>query len=70
MDADDMLVQAEEKAPAKDTFDLKLVGFDEKSKIKVIKEVRGISGLGLKEVSHHQLQVELSVREALCATGT
>ena len=31
--------------------DLKLVGFDDKSKIKVIKEVRAISGLGLKEVN-------------------
>ncbi|GKY96281.1 hypothetical protein MPSEU_000587600 [Mayamaea pseudoterrestris] len=29
--------------------DLKLTGFDEKSKIKVIKEVRSIAGLGLKE---------------------
>lgn len=33
----------------KDTFDLKLVGFDDKSKIKVIKEVRSLAGLGLKE---------------------
>lgn len=41
---------AEEPAKAKDTFDLKLVGFDDKSKIKVIKEVRSITGLGLKEV--------------------
>ena len=30
-------------------FDLKLVGFDAKAKIKVIKEVRSIAGLGLKE---------------------
>lgn len=29
--------------------DLKLAGFDEKAKIKVIKEVRAIAGLGLKE---------------------
>ena len=29
--------------------DLKLVAFDAKSKIKVIKEVRAIAGLGLKE---------------------
>ena len=34
----------------KDTFDLKLKGFDAKAKIKIIKEVRGITGLGLKEV--------------------
>jgi len=33
----------------KDKFDLKLMGFDDKSKIKVIKEVRSLSGLGLKE---------------------
>ena len=31
------------------TVDLKLAGFDAKSKIKVIKEVRSIAGLGLKE---------------------
>merc|ERR1719453_381731 len=39
----------EESAPAKEFFDLKLVGFDASSKIKVIKEVRALSGLGLKE---------------------
>ena len=33
----------------KDKFDLKLLGFDAKSKIKVIKEVRSLTGLGLKE---------------------
>jgi ribosomal protein L7/L12 len=31
------------------TVDIKLVGFDAKAKIKVIKEVRSIVGLGLKE---------------------
>ncbi|KAL9185686.1 hypothetical protein ACHAXT_003463 [Thalassiosira profunda] len=39
-------------APAeeeKTAFELKLVGFDAKGKIKVIKEVRGMAGLGLKE---------------------
>jgi len=34
---------------AKTQFELKLVSFDDKSKIKVIKEVRAITGLGLKE---------------------
>jgi large subunit ribosomal protein L7/L12 len=34
---------------AKTTFDLKLVGFQENAKIKVIKEIRSIAGLGLKE---------------------
>lgn len=39
-----------EEAPAKTIFDVKLVGYDEASKIKVIKEVRAaIPGLGLKE---------------------
>lgn len=33
----------------KTAFDLKLTGFDAKSKIKVIKEIRAITGLGLKE---------------------
>jgi len=33
----------------KTAFDLTLTGFDAKSKIKVIKEVRSITGLGLKE---------------------
>ena len=37
----------EEEAPK--TVDLKLSGFDAKNKIKVIKEVRAIAGLGLKE---------------------
>lgn len=40
---------AVEAEPEKTSFDLKLVGYDEKAKIKVIKEVRAITGLGLKE---------------------
>lgn len=39
----------EEAVEAKTAFDLKLTGFDKKSKIKVIKEIRAITGLGLKE---------------------
>lgn len=39
----------EEAAEEKTAFDLKLVSFDAKAKIKVIKEVRSIAGLGLKE---------------------
>ena len=38
--------KAEEKQTA---FDVKLVGFDPKAKIKVIKEIRSLAGLGLKE---------------------
>lgn len=49
------LVEQEEEekeavvAEAKTLFDLKLMGYDAKAKIKVIKEVRAIAGLGLKE---------------------
>jgi len=39
----------EEVVEEKTKFDVKLTGFDAKSKIKVIKEVRAMSGLGLKE---------------------
>jgi large subunit ribosomal protein L7/L12 len=41
--------EAPAEAEVKTIFDLKLVGFDAKAKIKVIKEVRAIAGLGLKE---------------------
>jgi large subunit ribosomal protein L7/L12 len=44
-----MAVQAEAEPEAPKTVDVKLTGYDEKSKIKVIKEVRAIAGLGLKE---------------------
>mmetsp|Transcript_18105 Transcript_18105/g.34355 ORF Transcript_18105/g.34355 Transcript_18105/m.34355 type:complete len:170 (-) Transcript_18105:40-549(-) len=37
------------KEEAKTTVNLKLTGFDAKAKIKVIKEIRAITGLGLKE---------------------
>ncbi|KAL7449883.1 hypothetical protein ACHAWC_001895 [Mediolabrus comicus] len=40
---------AAEEVVEKTAFDLKLTGFDAKAKIKVIKEVRGITSLGLKE---------------------
>eukprot|EP00594_Rhizosolenia_setigera_P014935 CAMPEP_0178964626 /NCGR_PEP_ID=MMETSP0789-20121207/15786_1 /TAXON_ID=3005 /ORGANISM="Rhizosolenia setigera, Strain CCMP 1694" /LENGTH=244 /DNA_ID=CAMNT_0020649431 /DNA_START=111 /DNA_END=845 /DNA_ORIENTATION=- len=40
---------AEAAKEEKTTFDLKLTGFEAKSKIKVIKEVRALTGLGLKE---------------------
>ena len=39
----------EEAVEEKTVFDLKLTGFDAKSKIKVIKEIRGVTTLGLKE---------------------
>ncbi len=39
----------EEIKEVKTAFDVKLVSFDAKNKIKIIKEVRAITGLGLKE---------------------
>ena len=39
----------EPKAEEKTEFDVKLAGFDAAAKIKVIKEVRVITSLGLKE---------------------
>merc|ERR1712008_8932 len=41
--------ETETQQEEKKIFDLKLIGFDAKAKIKVIKEVRNIAGLGLKE---------------------
>ena len=41
--------QQQEKVEEKTEFDLKLTGFDAKAKIKVIKEIRTITGLGLKD---------------------
>ena len=39
-----------EPVKEKDVFDIKLTVVDPKSKIKIIKEVRALTGLGLKEV--------------------
>ncbi len=41
---------ATEKVEEKTSFDVKIGAVDAKAKIKVIKEVRAITGLGLKEV--------------------
>jgi Ribosomal protein L7/L12 C-terminal domain len=43
-------VVAAEPVKEKDAFDIKLTVVDPKSKIKIIKEVRALTGLGLKEV--------------------
>jgi large subunit ribosomal protein L7/L12 len=37
----------------KEIFDIKIGAVDQKAKIKVIKEVRAITGLGLKEVQKY-----------------
>lgn len=41
--------KAAEPAKAKEAFDIKLTAVDAKAKIKIIKEIRQITGLGLKE---------------------
>ena len=57
-------------AEEKTEFDVKLVGFDDKAKIKVIKEVRAVTGLGLKEAKAavesgtHMLKEGLSKEDA------
>ena len=43
----------------KDAFDIKLTVVDPKSKIKIIKEVRALTGLGLKEVLSQSYDVVL-----------
>lgn len=48
-DDDDDDASKQEVKQEQTAFDLKLTGFDEKAKIKVIKEVRAITALGLKE---------------------
>lgn len=58
----------EEEAPAevaKTHFEIKLEKFDAKAKIKIIKEVRGLTGLGLKEV-----RSKLFPRARLCRLRT
>ena len=40
---------AAEEAEEKTEFDVELTEFDAKAKVKIIKEVRGITGLGLKD---------------------
>jgi len=44
----------------KDIFDIKLTEVDAKAKIKIIKEVRAITGLGLKEVRYLLPRYQLS----------
>lgn len=56
--------EAEEEAKEEKTaFDLKLTGFDAKGKIKVIKEVRGMTTLGLKEAKELVESVPSTVKK-------
>mmetsp|Transcript_19612 Transcript_19612/g.35508 ORF Transcript_19612/g.35508 Transcript_19612/m.35508 type:complete len:212 (-) Transcript_19612:179-814(-) len=53
----------EEVVVEKTAFDLKLTGFDAKSKIKVIKEVRAMTSLGLKEAKELVESAPTTVRK-------
>ena len=54
----------EAAAEAKDEFDVILIGFGDK-KIQVIKEIRGITGLGLKEAKELVEGVPKPIKEAV-----
>lgn len=61
---------AEEAAPEKTIFTVKLAAFDAGTKIKLIKEVRAITGLGLKEAKElvekapSEVKVDVNKEEA------
>jgi len=52
-------------AKEKTAFDLKLESFDPKAKIKIIKEVRAATGLGLKEAKDLVEKAPTVVKEGL-----
>ena len=54
-----------EETKAKDAFDVKLTSFDAKAKIKIIKEVRAVSGLGLKEAKDLVEKTPAVIKEGL-----
>lgn len=56
---------AEEKVPEKTTFSVKIEKFDAASKIKVIKEVRAASDLGLKEAKEFVEKVPAVLKSGL-----
>lgn len=61
---------AAEAPKVKEIFDVKLKAVDAKAKIKIIKEIRTITGLGLKEV-HFWERIYLCVGNShcFCAVG-
>ncbi len=54
-----------EEVKAKDAFDVKLTAFDAKAKIKIIKEVRAASGLGLKEAKELVEKAPVVIKEGM-----
>ncbi|KAL3826301.1 LOW QUALITY PROTEIN: hypothetical protein ACHAXA_004619 [Cyclostephanos tholiformis] len=64
-DDDGGVAEAKEIVEERTAFDLKLTGFDEKSKIKVIKEIRAITALGLKEAKELVEGAPTNVKKAI-----
>lgn len=60
---------APEPVKEKEAFDIKLTEVDPKSKIKIIKEIRTITGLGLKEVNSYFFFCNTSLIEAKLYLG-
>mmetsp|Transcript_7532 Transcript_7532/g.12657 ORF Transcript_7532/g.12657 Transcript_7532/m.12657 type:complete len:214 (-) Transcript_7532:123-764(-) len=56
---------AVEEVVVKDVFEVKLKAFDPKSKIKIIKEVRALTGLGLKEAKELVEKAPVIVKDGL-----
>ena len=61
-----------DEAPAeeKDEFDIELIAFPSDKKIAIIKEVRGITGLGLKEAKDMVESVPAVIKEAATKAET
>jgi large subunit ribosomal protein L7/L12 len=58
-------VEVAEVVEEKTSFDLKLTAFDPKSKIKIIKEVRAVTDLGLKEAKELVESAPCTVKNGL-----
>ena len=56
---------SEGEGKVKDAFDVKLNAFDAKAKIKIIKEVRAVTGLGLKEAKDLVEKTPTVIKEGL-----
>lgn len=56
---------SEGEVKVKDAFDVKLNAFDAKAKIKIIKEVRAVTGLGLKEAKDLVEKTPTVIKEGL-----
>ena len=61
-----------DEAPAeeKDEFDIELIAFPSDKKIAIIKEVRGITGLGLKEAKDMVESIPAVIKEAASKADT